>query len=247
MDADINVEENLVISTEIEDNKLSSLKWSKLLLFLLSFFGIAFVIGIIIGIVNIFIEKDLVELLTTSYPALILDAIAFFTLFFIFKSVRQFSLKAIDFSVLRSKKTYLYIALGFIIFLASQYFFIYILKIDDPLKQQNDLGVNQLSGTFEYILYAFLIVLIVPIKEELLFRGILYRFFETKYPRYGFWIGLVISASIFGFLHVGVVASAIVMGLVFVMLFRLTKSLIPSMLLHMIWNLYGITLIFLSL
>lgn len=252
MEKENDVEENLAINTETNnenynDNNSSTLKWSQLILFLLSFVGVSILFGIIIGLYGAFSDKDIIDKFTTSYPALILDAAIFIIVFALFKSVRRFTLRAVDLSVLRSKKTYLYVALGFIFFMVTQYIFIYLLKVDDPMQQQEDLGVNQLSGTFDYLIYAFLVVIIVPIKEELLFRGILYRFFESKYPRYGFWLGLITSSLVFGLLHFGVEVSAIVMGATFVILYWLTKSLVTPMLLHMSWNLYGIILIFLSM
>lgn len=252
MEEENNVGENLAVNSETNDDNFNSynadtLKWSQLILFLLSFIGFLILFGIIIDLYGAFYNKDIIDKFTTSYPAIILEAVVFIIVFALFKSVRRFTLKAIDFSVLRSKKTYLYVALGFIFFMVTQYIFIYVLKVDNPMQQQDDLGLNQLSSTFDYIIYAFLIVLVVPIKEEILFRGIFHRFFETKYPRYGFWLGLIISSVIFGLLHFGVEVSAIVMGATFVILYWLTKSLVTSMLLHMTWNLLGIILIFFSM
>ncbi|MGP4040486.1 CPBP family glutamic-type intramembrane protease [Gracilibacillus sp. D59] len=46
---------------------------------------------------------------------------------------------------------------------------------------------------------------------------------------------------IFGALHPGHILSATIMGMIFVVLYRLTKSLLVPMMLHIIWNLYAIT------
>lgn len=78
------------------------------------------------------------------------------------------------------------------------------------------------------------VAIITPIKEEILYRGILYRFFEKKYS---FLVGIIISSFIFGILHGGFPVTAMIMGIVFAMLYKKTQSIIPSIILHIIWNL----------
>lgn len=237
---------NNLSGLEGEVNDTGVLKWSQLLLFLLIFLGFGALIGVLAVIYDAVTESHLIDLITTSYSGLILDAFIFFIVVYTYKSVRIFSFKAIDFSVLRYKKTYLYIISGFAIFLITQYILLQVLKIDNPLKQQSDLGINQLNSWGSIVLFVFSVAILTPIKEEFLYRGIIYRFFEKKYPKYGFWLGLVTSSLIFGLLHFGVQFSATVMSFTLIILYRLTKSLVPLMILHMLWNLYAVVVIFLS-
>lgn len=248
MESEVNVTENN-LSEEITINEnTNTLKWSQLLLFLLYFVGIGAVIGIVIAIYGRVTQNpDIVDFFSSSSSLVyILDGAIFFLAFLTFKSVRNFTLKKLDFSVMRAKKTYMYIGIGFVLFFVIQYITIYLLKVDDPTKQDAYLGASTVSGWFNYALFIFAIALITPIKEELLYRGLLFSFIETKYPKYGFWLGLITSSLIFGLLHPGVIVASTIEGMIFVLLYHRTKSLIPSMTLHLLWNLFASILYFIS-
>ena len=58
--------------------------------------------------------------------------------------------------------------------------------------------------------------------------------------KWGFWLGLILSSVIFGLLHPGYAISASIMGAVFVGLYRLTRSLIVPILLHIVWNAFAV-------
>ncbi|MGR6546569.1 CPBP family intramembrane glutamic endopeptidase [Paenibacillus tundrae] len=87
--------------------------------------------------------------------------------------------------------------------------------------------------TFQTIFAALAISIIIPFFEELLFRGLL---FTTLSNKYGAWWAIIISSLIFGMLHGGVFIATSIFGLVFGYIFYKTKSLIPGIVLHMIWN-----------
>jgi membrane protease YdiL (CAAX protease family) len=112
-----------------------------------------------------------------------------------------------------------------------------LFSIEDPSQQPDQLGVNNLGGHwFNYLLFYLAVVVFTPLKEELLYRGIIHRFLEV---RHHFWIGIIVSSLIFGVLHLGFPITATLMGVVFVILYKLTKSIVPSMILHMLWNAYA--------
>lgn len=94
--------------------------------------------------------------------------------------------------------------------------------------------------TFQTIVAAIAISIIIPFFEELLFRGLL---FTTLSNKYGAWWALIISSVFFGMLHGGVFIATSIFGLVFGYIFYKTKSLIPGILLHMIWNSLSVFLI----
>ncbi len=88
--------------------------------------------------------------------------------------------------------------------------------------------------------------LMVGIGEEMLFRGLIFTAFKEKY---GVYIGILVSAGIFGFLHgtniVGGAAigatlfqmlSAGLSGIVAAWVFYKTESLIPTIFYHAIWD-----------
>jgi len=216
----------------IFDNRL---KWSQLLLFLVYFISLSVIFGLLVAIYDEIKGTNFVEVITTGYKGLIFDAILFFIALATYKKVRLFAFSALDFSVLRKKTTYLYVFLGFIGFFVTQLVIIQVLGIDSAENQNGDIGLGKVDTKLQMLLMFISLAIITPIKEEILYRGIIHRFFEG---RYNFWVGLIVSSLIFGLLHFDYPVSATIMGAIFVLLNRKTNSLLPSMLLHGLWNLY---------
>lgn len=198
--------------------------WLEFLFFISLFFGVSSL--------TIFMFDAFVSI---GYIWLFIDGIIFFILFFSFKQIRQFVLKALDFSVMLIPRTYLFLLLGILFFVIIQYILIGMWGVDDSSQQPAQLGLGQDSEAhwLKSLLFFISIALLTPMKEELLFRGIIHRFLEQ---RYHFWIGFIVSSVFFGFMHDGFPLSAICMGMILVLLYRLTQSLIPSILLHIFWN-----------
>ncbi len=77
--------------------------------------------------------------------------------------------------------------------------------------------------------------ILVPIAEELFFRGFL---FTTLRKRTNFWISAILSAVCFGLVHGDPIAIiyAFVLGLIFAATYERSKSIYISILLHMLIN-----------
>ncbi|SHH70027.1 CPBP family intramembrane glutamic endopeptidase [Massilia sp. CF038] len=77
--------------------------------------------------------------------------------------------------------------------------------------------------------------LLAPVLEEMLFRGIILRSFLLQYPR---WISIFASAAIFGAAHMNVYqfTAAFILGLFLAWLYQRTKSLVPCIVLHAVYN-----------
>lgn len=224
-------------SEELANEKAKGIGWPQFLLFFVYFLGLSVVIGFIIGIYDIFAEKGLVDLIFTGYSALLVDTLIFLIVFLSFRRVREFVLQSFNLAPLRSLRTYIYIVVGFLTFAITQYFLIGVWGIDDASGQASDLGADTLGNWFSYALFYLAIVILTPIKEELIFRGLIHRFMEV---RHHFWLGIIASSLIFGLLHFGFPISATIMGVVLVVLYKLTNSIMPSILLHVTWNLMGV-------
>jgi membrane protease YdiL (CAAX protease family) len=218
------------------------IKWKSVLLFFACYLGGTLAIGLLIGLViSIYsaLSGQPPLQMPSGYMMLILDAIVFFIVFASYGRVRKFVMESMNIGVLLSWRTYGYILAGFFLFLISQYVFLVLLNIGDASKQAGELGVDKphALGWGAFFLMWLSIAVITPLKEEFLFRGLIHRFLEK---RYHFWIGLVISSVIFGLLHFDFPVVAIVMGVIFASLYRLTGSLLPSILLHILWNSFGV-------
>lgn len=87
----------------------------------------------------------------------------------------------------------------------------------------------------------------VPITEEFLFRGILFRWIRD---RWGMWPGVFFSALVFAAIHppaAGAAPLIFLIGLALAWLYERTGSLKPGMVLHGVNNAVGITVIYLTI
>jgi membrane protease YdiL (CAAX protease family) len=93
-------------------------------------------------------------------------------------------------------------------------------------------------GGFTWIGFLGMLLLggvIVPIAEELFFRGVLYTWLRD---RWGLLVGTLGSALIFGLVHVepSVAGAAFVLGIVLAVVYQRSQSLWSSILIHVINN-----------
>ena len=96
------------------------------------------------------------------------------------------------------------------------------------------------SDPLGVILLLLAAVVIGPIAEEIIFRGILY---SSMRDRWGRPIATLLSASIFGAVHfefVWVLVPTLVLGAMLAWLFEATRSLKAPIVAHMIYNLFAV-------
>ncbi len=118
-----------------------------------------------------------------------------------------------------------------------------IIGFENPEAQEKVMGLQGAQSTLDFVLMGLAVILLSPIKEELLFRGVLHRFLERKYH---FYVGLIISSILFGLAHFGYPVNGAIMGVITVILYRLTQSLYTSIIYHVIWNAFVFSTILLS-
>ena len=89
--------------------------------------------------------------------------------------------------------------------------------------------------------------LLAPMAEELFFRGLIYRWFRS---RFGCWPGVLISSAIFAAGHVdsiGVVASTFVLGMLLAAVYDRGRSLWLSIGVHAVNNSLAVILLYAAL
>jgi len=88
--------------------------------------------------------------------------------------------------------------------------------------------------------------LIVPLAEELFFRGVLYQALRNQF---GVWAGIIASSVVFGALHgdISIAGATFVMGLVLAYFFERSGSIWPSVLIHALNNSLKLAAIFVML
>lgn len=91
------------------------------------------------------------------------------------------------------------------------------------------------SNSAAIVLFFLTLGVLAPLCEESLFRGFLY---SSLRKRFGVGVSLLVSASLFSAAHLdpGAVVPLLCLGLVFGYVFERTRSLVPSMIAHGLWN-----------
>ena len=85
--------------------------------------------------------------------------------------------------------------------------------------------------------------ILVPIAEELFFRGVLYEWLRD---RWGFWLGMLVSSAIFGLLHgeISIAITAAILGGVLAWSYERSNSLWSPIIIHILNNSSKIILIY---
>lgn len=134
------------------------------------------------------------------------------------------------------------IALGVIgfglIFIVEAVYFHFITEVNT----QADFQAAAQGGLASMLLLLFTGAVLGPIGEELVFRGVV----QSALEKYGSWIALFGSSFLFAAIHGPSVifVDAFVMGLFFGAVFRLSGSIWPAIVLHVVYN--GLNLIYYS-
>lgn len=101
---------------------------------------------------------------------------------------------------------------------------------------------NAMLATHNSVLALIIVIVLIPIFEEIFFRGVIFGFLRDNYK---FPIALIVQALVFGILHGNLVQSvyAFILGLFLGAIFYYTNSLYASILSHITYNLFGILIL----
>ncbi len=107
-------------------------------------------------------------------------------------------------------------------------------------SQYNELMSFENSSAIALLIMVIYGVLIAPIHEEFLTRGVILRFAEKAMP---FWIANIFQAALFGLLHLNVVQSsyAFIVGVVLGYIYHYARNIWIPILFHISFNLFGFT------
>jgi membrane protease YdiL (CAAX protease family) len=88
---------------------------------------------------------------------------------------------------------------------------------------------------FIIFLFVFVLGVMPALCEETLFRGFLYTSLRAKH---GVFFSVVVSAAVFAAVHMdfGAFLQLFILGAIFALVMERTKSLVPSMVAHCLWN-----------
>lgn len=117
-------------------------------------------------------------------------------------------------------------------------------RVEEAMEEYRDnvdryVDVPQvLIPVWDSFLYIITLSFIVPFSEEFTFRGAVYGHLNRVF---GVWVSVIMSALIFGLMH-GVsvhIGYALVCGAVMATCYYLTDSIFASVILHMVFNIFG--------
>lgn len=97
---------------------------------------------------------------------------------------------------------------------------------------------NRITSQTSSILNIMCIVVLVPIYEEIIFRGIIFNHLKENYK---IGIAIVAQALVFGIEHGNIVQSiyTFILGIVLALIYMYFNSIYANIMLHMIFNLFG--------
>jgi uncharacterized protein len=178
----------------------------------------------------------LIVWLTNAYPGWV-RAIGF--------SEKGQRLREVRFGLLAGPVVYLFVA-----FLVAGILSVVFKEISGQESTAPDQVASQSLSTAGWLISVAFAVVVAPITEELLFRGLLFRSIRD---RAGFWVGAIVSAVVFGLAHYEpdawqntllLQSTMVFTGLALAWIYQRRGNLLPCIAAHMMFNAIGITLIF---
>ena len=121
-------------------------------------------------------------------------------------------------------------------------FLIYLGNTSTWLKEQYQAYINAVQSLLHVEGYFWLeilaVVIVIPIVEELLFRGILQGEVRRVAPP---WLAVLMSAVAFALFHIMPfqIAFVIIPGLVLALVYELTRNIVIPIFMHMVYNFFG--------
>jgi membrane protease YdiL (CAAX protease family) len=135
---------------------------------------------------------------------------------------------------------------GFVVYLIASGVVMYLLTTYVPGFGGNapqEVGFNDLTSRFEYLLAFFTLVVVAPVAEEAIFRGYLYGKLRKIAP---LWVAALVTSLLFGMLHmnwsdgtlvgINVAVDVFVLSLVMCSLREVTGNIWAGVLLQMMKN-----------
>lgn len=110
--------------------------------------------------------------------------------------------------------------------------------------QVQDIGFKNLHRLPELAAAFFGLVVLTPLLEETIFRGMLFKGLRHRLP---FWISAVLTSALFAFAHLqwNVAVDVFALSIIMCFLVERSNSIIPTMLLHALKNSLAFAFLFL--
>ncbi|GIP18671.1 CAAX amino protease [Paenibacillus montaniterrae] len=171
--------------------------------------------------VSRFSMDDYTILYTTQFLAYVIS-------FLIFPKTFKYVATEINLAALKQVKTYIYMGVAFFIT-----FVVHLLMNSDVIN-------IEYSDWQPSVWIVLLLVILIPLFEEILFRGVLYKFLFIKKGKVA---AIVLTTLLFAIMHNDNFLFYFCGDLFITIVRYKTSSLASSYILHVLWNLYAVFLI----
>ena len=235
----------LKIGVEDKETESENIKWTLRDMLFSILFLIAVLTGIYFGIARIVIALKIGERINSSnitnlsfsvlygiQVILMLGVVWFYAIYW--RRSRWRDLGLTYYSLI---KTIWYSFLVLLLIMLINFTYVILMtkvfKIAPPTSKIEELVSNK---NVSYIMLLVVVSIIAPICEEIFFRGFLFQGFKK---RWGVPAGIIISSALFSAAHLDLYnfLPLLAIGWVLAYLFHKTKSLLPVIFLHAIYNL----------
>lgn len=101
---------------------------------------------------------------------------------------------------------------------------------------------NQLQSASNSPLQLIIVILLIPIYEEIIFRRVIFGYLKNNY---NIVCAVIVQALVFGFAHFNIVQGiyTFLLGIALALMYMYSESLVGSIILHMVFNLFGMLII----
>lgn len=173
--------------------------------------------------------------LLKALPVDLLYLVLLLLIFFLFKYRFRQSISSLGFRLINSRNIIiasLFVAVGNFVILYTLYFL-----MGKPQNYAYHLikEIELLRNGFDWIKFIFFSIVVAPVVEEILYRGVLYSPYRKKY---GPTIAIIITSIFFTVSHFGLgILSNFIGGILLAILYEKTNTLVSPIIAHIAYNL----------
>jgi len=186
-----------------------------------------------------------------AMKSLIIDSGLFLSIvitFFIYKRKNNLSAKGVGLTVTSIKWIFISIFLGILVVIIGgglSNLFGNLIGLQNSMSDSMNAVISD-KVWLNIVNMKILIALMVPFAEELLFRGVIFRYLRQNKS---FFISAIISAAIFSLIHfdIATIPFTLLLGFTCAFVYERSKSLLPPIIVHIAVNNLAATMLLLSI
>lgn len=187
---------------------------------------------------------DMIEILTPViyHLTIISDIITFIIIFFIFLGLKKNLFKVCRFNKVNLKVLFYMIVFSIGLSMLILFSMLILRPLFPNIFESYSLVQKSLLLTHNSLLSLIIVIVLIPIFEEIFFRGVIFGFLRDNYS---IPLALVLQAFIFAICHYNLIQGiyAFILGLFLGIFFYVTNSLYASIIANITYKFFGVLVI----